>query len=409
MSAAAADPGRWLAILGLGEEGVEGLAAPARERLAAAELVAGGERHLALADGLIRGERLPWPHPISQAVPLLLARRGRPVAVLASGDPFCYGIGSLLARHVAAREMFVLPAPSAFSLACARLGWSLPETATLSFCGRPLEALAPHLQPGARILALSADGETPHRLAAYLRQSGFGPSRLHILEALGGPRERLRTSLASDDLPADIAALNLVGIEALSTPGARIIPRVAGLDDAFFEHDGQISKREIRALTLSALAPRAGDHLWDIGAGSGSVAIEFLLSHPSTSASAIERDAARSQRIARNAAALGVPRLHLVTGRAPAALRGLRPPDAIFIGGGAGEAGVIEQAFAALKPGGRIVANAVALETQARLVEIQKRYGGGLTRIGIERLDRLGSLHCLRPALGILQWQAVKP
>ena len=404
-----AEAGRWLAILGLGEEGGEGRGPKARELLAKAELVAGGERHLALAQTLITGERLVWPHPLAQALPAILARRGRPVAILASGDPFCYGIGAFLARHVAPDEMIALPAPSAFSLACSRLGWALQDTATISFCGRALAHLAPLLQPGARILALSEDGRTPEQIAAYLRIRGCGGSRLTLLEALGGPRERIRTAVPEQGLPEDIAALNLVAIEVVAQAGARILPQASGLADDFFEHDGQITKREIRAVTLSALAPRAGEHLWDIGAGSGAIAIEWLLAHKANRASAIERNPERAARAARNATTLGVPQLAIIPGTAPAALADLAPPDAIFIGGGAQEPLLLETAWAALKSGGRLVVNSVALETQAMLLASQRRYGGTLTRLSVERLDALGSMQCLRPALAVLQWSAAKP
>ena len=408
MSAVAANR-RWLAILGIGEDGVEGLSGAARALVSGAELVVGGARHLALADGLIRGERLAWPSPLSAAIASICARRGSPVAVLASGDPFCYGVGNSLLRHVPADETLCLPAPSAFSLACARLGWPLQETATVSFCGRPIEPLAPLLQPGARILALSADAETPAALAAFLRERGFGPSALHLLEALGGPRERIRSTRAEQfDLDA-VDALNLVAIEVVAGPAAKIIPLAAGLADDAFEHDGQITKREIRAVTLSTLAPRQGELLWDIGCGSGSIAIEWMLRHPANRALAFDENAGRAARAARNAASLGVPGLEIVTGHAPEALAGQPAPDAVFIGGGAQDAGVIDAAWAALKPGGRLVANGVTVETEALLIAARARLGGTLTRLSVERLDQIGSMHGFRPAMTVTQWAAAKP
>jgi precorrin-6Y C5,15-methyltransferase (decarboxylating) len=408
MSAAAANR-RWLAILGIGEDGVEGLTGAARALISGAELVVGGTRHLALADGLIRGERLAWPSPLSVAISTICARRGSPVAVLASGDPFCYGVGNKLLRYVPPEETLCLPAPSAFSLACARLGWPLQETATISFCGRPMEPLAPLLQPGARILALSADATTPAALAAFLRVRGFGPSRLHLLEALGGPRERIRGATADRfDLDA-VDALNLVAIEVATDPDARIIPLSAGLDDDAFEHDGQLTKREIRAVTLSTLAPRRGELLWDIGCGSGSIAIEWMLRHPANRAIAIEENPDRAARAARNAASLGVPGIEIVTGHAPEALAGQPTPDAIFIGGGAQDAGVIDAAWAALRPGGRMVANGVTVETEALLIAARARLGGTLTRLSVERLDQIGTMHGFRPAMTVTQWAAAKP
>ncbi len=299
----AASP-RWLSIVGIGEDGAEGLSAAARTLIGAADIVFGGRRHLALAAPLIRGAARPWPSPFEGAAVEMLAHRGRPVCVLASGDPFHYGIGAVLAQRIDAREMIVLPAPSAFSLAAARLGWSLPAAVLLSLHGRALDLVRPHLQPGARILALTSDGSGPAALAKLLGETGFGASRLTVLEALGGPRERIRaTAAAAYDL-GTVDALNTVAIEVEAAPDARVLARTAGLADDLFEHDGQITKREIRAVTLSSLAPQRGELLWDIGAGSGSVAIEWLLADPAMRAIAIEQRADRAARIARNAAGL---------------------------------------------------------------------------------------------------------
>lgn len=407
MSAAAANR-RWLAILGIGEDGVEGLTAAARALISGAELVVGGARHLALADGLIRGERMAWPTPLADAIPKICARRGSPVAVLASGDPFCYGVGTKLLRYVPAEETLCLPAPSAFSLACARLGWSLQDAATITFCGRPIEPLAPLLQPGARILALSADATTPSSVAAFLRGRGFAQSVLHVLEALGGPRERVRRTTAGE-FDFEVDALNMLAIEVVAGSDARVIPLASGLPDDAFEHDGQITKREIRAVTLSSLAPRQGELLWDIGCGSGSIAIEWMLRHPANRAIAIDENDSRAARAARNAASLGVPALQVVTGTAPAALAGLPEPDAVFVGGGAQEPGLLESAWSVLKPGGRIVVNGVTVETEVVLIAARERWGGSLTRLSVERLDRLGSMHGFRPAMTVTQWTAVKP
>lgn len=407
MSAAAANR-RWLAILGIGEDGVEGLTAAARALISGAELVVGGARHLALADGLIRGERMAWPTPLADAIPKICARRGSPVAVLASGDPFCYGVGTKLLRYVPAEETLCLPAPSAFSLACARLGWSLQDAATITFCGRPIEPLAPLLQPGARILALSADATTPSSVAAFLRGRGFAQSVLHVLEALGGPRERVRRTTAGE-FDFEVDALNMLAIEVVAGSDARVIPLASGLPDDAFEHDGQITKREIRAVTLSSLAPRQGELLWDIGCGSGSIAIEWMLRHPANRAIAIDENDSRAARAARNAASLGVPALQVITGTAPAALAGLPQPDAVFVGGGAQEPGLLESAWSALKPGGRIVVNGVTVETEVVLIAARERWGGSLTRLSVERLDRLGSMHGFRPAMTVTQWTAVKP
>ena len=402
----ASSPPRWLAILGIGEDGVEGLTPAARALLRGAEIVFGAPRHLALAEPLLRGEARAWPRPLERAFPDLLALRPRAVAVLASGDPYCYGVGAVLARVVPAAETLCLPAPSAFSLACARLGWALAEVTTLSFCGRPVAALIPHLQPGSRVLALSADGATPAAVATLLRARGFGRSRLHILESLGGPQERVRVQRTDEDIP-DVAPLNLLAIEVAAAPGATVLPLASGLPDRLFEHDGQLTKQEIRAATLAALAPRQGEMLWDVGCGSGAIAIEWLLRHPSMRAVAIEARADRSARAARNAANLGVPRLDIVEGAAPAALAGLPAPDAVFFGGGASTE-AIAMAWAALRIGGRVVANAVTVQTESLLFESHARFGGTLRRIAIERLEPLGTHHAFRPALPVTQWVAEK-
>jgi precorrin-6Y C5,15-methyltransferase (decarboxylating) len=338
----------------------------------------------------------------------VLEHRGRAVCVLASGDPYLYGIGSLLARHVDPREVQALPAPSAFSLAAARLGWALADTAQLSLHARALDLVRPQLQPGARVLALTSDGQAPAALARLLTSAGFGASRLTVLEALGGPRERIRsTSAAQLDLDC-IDDLNVVAIEVAARPAARVIARATGLSDALFEHDGQITKREIRAITLSSLAPRRGELLWDIGAGAGSVAIEWMLADASLRAIAVERNAERTARIKRNATAFGVPGLVVIEGAAPAALENLAPPEAIFIGGGAGDPGVLDRCVLALRSAGRLVVNAVTLETESLVLERRTSLGGELIQIAVAHAGPLGSKTGWRPAMPVMQWVWVK-
>ncbi|MHB8283742.1 MAG: precorrin-6y C5,15-methyltransferase (decarboxylating) subunit CbiE [Caulobacteraceae bacterium] len=398
----------WLSMVGIGEDGVEGLSPAARALVSSAELVVGGARHLALAASLIQGEQHAWPTPLSAGLDAVLAARGRAVVVLASGDPYDYGIGVQISARVPLAEMRCVPAPSSISLACARLGWARQETTVVSLCGRPLARLAPHLQPGRRLLILSADETTPALVAGYVTARGFGASWVHLLEALGGPDEAVSAHIA-DRFDAAANRLNLLGLDIVAEPGARVIPLAPGLDDAGFEHDGQITKREIRALTLSALAPRAGERLWDLGCGSGSIAIEWLLRHPANTAVGVEQDPERCARAARNAIEFGVPDLELVQARAPDGLAGLPAPEAIFIGGGARAPGLIPTAWAALKPGGRMVANSVTLESDAVLFAARQTYGGALTRLSVERLDTVGGLHAFRPALTVTQWSAVKP
>ncbi|WP_029006269.1 bifunctional cobalt-precorrin-7 (C(5))-methyltransferase/cobalt-precorrin-6B (C(15))-methyltransferase [Azorhizobium doebereinerae] len=404
---AAAPP--WLSIVGIGEDGADGLSKAARALVAEAELVFGGARHLALAGDLVRGTSCPWPSPFSEGIAQVVAARGRRVCVLASGDPFLHGVGATLSRHVPASEMRVLPAPSAFSLAAARLGWPLQETAQVSLHGREIGRIRPFLQPGARILVLTSDGEGPAQVAALLSALGFGGTRLTVLEALGGPRARIREARADAFDLSDVDPLNVLALEVRASPAAAVLPLTCGLPDELFAHDGQLTKREIRAMTLAALAPRHGEVLWDVGAGAGSIAIEWLLTHPSLSALAIEQDETRAARIRANAAALGVPDLSLVIGAAPGAYVGLPRPDVVFIGGGGSEPGVLPGALAALKPGGRLVANAVTLETEAVLLDHYARLGGSLTRIAVSRAVPVKGMTGWRPAMPVTQWSYVKP
>ena len=403
-----ADPGRWLTIVGIGEDGRDGLSPAAAAVLDAADIVWGGRRHLALAAPLKAETRL-WPSPISDAYPAILERRGRPTCLLATGDPFHYGIGAEIARLVPPAEIRAFPQPSAFSLAAARLGWPLAETDCLTLHGRALARLIPHLQPGARLLALSWDGTTPQAVAKLLTERGFARSRLTVLEAMGGPRERIVTGVA-EELAGDFDPLNTLAIEVEAGPSAQVLPLACGLDDAHFENDGQLTKAEIRAVTLAALAPRAGGLLWDVGAGAGSVGIEWCLRHPRNRALAIEARPDRGARLLRNAEALGVPdRLTLVEGRAPEILAGLARPDAVFVGGGVGVPGLLDAAREALAKGGRLVANAVTLEGEAALLAAHAGHGGTLRRLAITRADPVGSLTGWRPAMPVTQWVFAKP
>ena len=402
-----AAPGRWLAIVGIGEDGLEGLNPTAIRLIEAAEVVFGGRRHLALAASAIRGEAHPWPIPFD--IDDVLVLRGQPVVVLASGDPFHYGVGPLLSQAIPSDEMVVIPAPSSFSLAAARLGWPLAETVQISLHGRPIDLIRPHLQPGAAILALTSDGEAPAAIAALLSEAGFGPSRIAVLEALGGPDEQIRSASAEAFDLTDIDPLNTLAILVVPGPGARIVPLVPGLPDAMYAHDGQITKQPIRAMTLAALSPRRGERLWDIGAGSGSIAIEWMLADRSLRAIAIEADAERAERIAHNAAVLGVPDLLILHGHAPRALEGLDTPDAVFLGCGAVDSDLVDAALAALRPGGRLVVNAVTLASEAALLALHAVLGGTLTRIAITHAETLGGGKGWRPAMPITQWAWTKP
>jgi precorrin-6Y C5,15-methyltransferase (decarboxylating) len=360
---------------------------------------------------VITGKRLSWPSPIGDVLPEITARRGKPIAVLASGDPFHYGVGDLLMRAVPAAEMLCLPQPSAFSLAASRLGWSLQDVSVVSLHGRALEGIVRYLQPGACVLALAWDGETPARLAKLLVDRGMGRSTMIVCEAMGGARERMRRTMAEGFDLTDVAALNTIALEVIASPDAAVLGLAPGLDDAMFEHDGQLTKRDVRAITLSALAPRQSELLWDVGLGAGSIAIEWLLRHPSLEAIGFEADPKRAGHAARNAAALGTPDLKIVEGRAPESFAGQPAPDVVFVGGGLSNPGLFEAAWSALKPGGRLVANGVSLATEARLIEYFGRHGGELVRLEVSRAGRAGSTGTFvwRPAAPIVQWRARKP
>ena len=398
----------WLAVVGIGEDGLDGLGRAARMLVDRAEVLIGGERHLAMVPPGAE-ERLTWATPLSDTMSAVVQRRGRRVVVLATGDPFCYGVGVTLARHVPAAETLVMPSAGCVSLVCARLAWPSAEVEMVTLHGRPLALLAASVRPGARLVILSHDGTTPAEVAAWLAGRGFGESRFIVLERLGGAAERLveTTAAAWSGTPDD---LNTIAVECRAAPGARWWPRTPGLPDDAFEHDGQITKREVRAATLARLMPQPRGLLWDVGAGSGSIAIEWLRAEPTARAVAIERDSGRVARILRNASTLGVSRrLQVVEGAAPASLAGLEAPDAIFIGGGTGDGALLDAGWNALKPGGRLVANAVTVSGEAALLKQHSDHGGDLVRLAVSRAEPLAGEIAWRALRPVTQWAAVKP
>jgi precorrin-6Y C5,15-methyltransferase (decarboxylating) len=396
-------------VVGIGDAGLASLSPAARSAIDAGEVLVGGERHLAMVPEH-PGERMVWRRPLEATIPELEALRGRRVVVLASGDPMCFGVGELLVRHFDVGELRVLPSPSTFSLVCARLGWSLAEVACLSAHSGPLSALRRHLAPGVRLIVLSRDGGTPQATARLLADLGFGPSRLWVFEHLEGAAERLTEGMAATWPDQTFASLSAVAIECVAGPDAVIYAAAPGLpDDAFECAEGTLTKREVRAATLARLMPLAGQRLWDVGAGSGAVAIEWLRAVGRAQAIAIEQDASRCATIARNAERLGTPELRGVHGHAPDCLAGLPAPDAVFIGGGGSEPGMVETCWAALARGGRLVANAVTVEGEQRLLDWRARHGGELCRIEVARLDGLGRYHAWRQAMAVTQLAARKP
>ncbi len=398
----------WLAVIGIGEDGIAGLAPVARVLIETAELLVGGARHLGMVPDY-GAERIRWERPLTATVDAIEARRGARVAVLATGDPMWYGIGVTLCRRFPREEMTIVPQPSAFNLAASRLGWPLADCAAITLHGRPLDTVRLHLAPHRRILILSEDGGTPRTVAELLTELGWGPSQLTVLAHLGGSRETIIAGEAHSWADSRVPDLNTIAVACIPGPGARGVPRLAGLPDDAFEHDGQLTKREVRAATLAALAPLPGETLWDIGAGCGSIAIEWLRTGEGRSAIAVEQDPARAAMIARNATALGVPELRIIPGSAPEALESLPQPDAVFIGGGIGAASLLPHVWASLPPGGRLAANVVTAEGEARVFEWHARHGGVLTRIAVSRAEPVGPHHIWRPLATVTQLAAVKP
>ena len=398
----------WLTVVGLGEDGLDGLGTSARATIAAAEVLVGGARHLAkVPPGA--AERVVWGDDLNRTIESLARHRGRRVVALASGDPLHYGVGVTLIRRFGAAAVTVIPAPSAFGLAAARMGWALADAACMSVHSRPLASLSLYLQPGARLLILSHDGSTPAAVAGLLVARGFGASPMTVLSHMGGPKEERLDGTAGAWRHGRTADLNTIAVACLAGPDAKPWPRVPGLPEEAFAHDGQITKREVRAATIAALLPLSGDVLWDVGAGSGAVAIEWLRAEAHAEAVAIERRPDRVQMIRRNAEALGVPRLRIIEGAAPAAFAGLAPPPtAVFVGGGVTEDGLLDACWKALAPGGRLVANGVTIEAGARLTAWRARQGGDLVRISVARAEPLGELTVLRPQLDVLQYSARK-
>ncbi|MFF3751360.1 precorrin-6y C5,15-methyltransferase (decarboxylating) subunit CbiE [Streptomyces sp. NPDC002018] len=406
-----ASPPSAVTVVGIGADGWAGLSGGAREALRAAEVLVGGARQLALVpDDACAAERVAWPSPLRPAVPgVLAAHAGRRVCVLASGDPMFYGIGRALAEVVGAGSLRVLPHPSSVSYACARLGWPVEDTEVVTLVGRPAERLAAALYDGRRILVLSAGAATPAEVAALLRDRGFGPSRMRVLERLGdAEKERRVEGVAQDWAEPSGDPLNVVAVECRRAPDAQRLGAVPGLPDTAYEHDGQLTKRHVRAATLGALAPAPGELLWDVGGGSGSIAVEWMRAHRSCRAVSVERDPVRAERIGRNARALGVPGLRVVTGAAPGALAGLPTPDAVFVGGGLTVPGLLDACWDALPVGGRLVANTVTLESEALLADRYRRLGGELVRLAVAHAVPVGGFTGWRQAMPVTQWSVVK-
>ncbi|MGR3660041.1 MAG: precorrin-6y C5,15-methyltransferase (decarboxylating) subunit CbiE [Paracoccaceae bacterium] len=395
----------WLHIVGIGEDGLDGLTPATRAVVEAAEVIVGGDRHHLLAEGL-EAERVAWPSPFDALIEQLQSFKGRRVVVLATGDPLWFSVGARIGRSIPSDEIVYHPFVSAFQLAAARMGWSMADLETLTVHGRAVEQMIAFIQPDQRLLILTTGAETPAQIAGFLAERGFGASKMTVLAAMGGADEARfeGTAVAWDHV---VPAFNTLAVECIAAPDAALLPRVPGLADDLFQSDGTMTKREVRAVTLAKLMPMRGALLWDIGTGCGSVAVEWMRGARYARAIGIEPRADRRAMAAANALALGVPKLELLAGEAPEVLRGLAAPDAIFIGGGLSDE-VFEPAWAALKPLGRLVANAVTLESEAVLVGLAKEHGGELVRLSVSRAEALGPYRGWKPAMPVVQWSLVK-
>jgi precorrin-6B C5,15-methyltransferase / cobalt-precorrin-6B C5,C15-methyltransferase len=395
---------KWLTIIGMGEDGWDGLSNRARILLKSAEVVVGSTRLLKFLPQ-IKAERQEWPQPFSAVLEQLKPLVGRNTVILATGDPMNYGVVRKLLEFIPFAEMTVIPHISAFSLAASHMGWSLPDCDTLTLHGRAVANLEAFIQPNAKLIVLTADASTIPEIARRLEMRGFGQSEITVLENLGGERERVSQYAPS----TDYSALNTVAIHCIASAGAKIYSRLAGLPDEAFVHDGQMTKREVRAATLAALAPAPDQLLWDIGAGCGSIAIEWMRSTRGCEAYAIEPNADRQAMIAANADQLGTPRLKVISASAPGGLGGLPAPHAVFIGGGISDEGVFESAWTALKRGGNLVANVVTIEGEMHLYHLQEKHGGDLVRIDVSNLTNVGPYRAMKPRMSVVQWRVKKP
>jgi len=395
----------WLHIVGIGEDGMDGLLPATRAVVEAAEVIVGGDRHHKLSEA-VRAERVAWPSPFDALIDLLMSYKGRRVVVLATGDPLWFSVGARIGRAIEPSEITYHPQVSAFQLASARMGWSLADVETLTVHGRPVEQMIAFIQPQARLLILTTGAETPAKIAAFLTERGFGKSRMTVLAAMGG-QDEARFDGVAESWAHEVPAFNTLAVDCVAAPDAALLPRVPGLADELFEHDGTMTKQEVRATTLAKLMPMRGALLWDIGTGCGSVAVEWMRGARYARAVGIEPRADRRAMAAANALALGVPKLELIDGSVPEALAGLEAPDAVFIGGGLSRE-VFEAAWDALRPLGRLVCNAVTLESEALLLELHKEFGGQLAKISVARAEPVGRLTGWRPLMPVTQWSLVK-
>ncbi|QSV53076.1 MAG: precorrin-6y C5,15-methyltransferase (decarboxylating) subunit CbiE [Dolichospermum sp. UKL201] len=399
---------KWLSIIGIGEDGLAGLSPIAVSCFDKAKIIFGGERHLSMLPPDDNREKISWKSPFTTSITEIINRRGQAVCILASGDPLCYGVGATILKDINISEITIIPAPSAFSLACSRLGWSLTEVETLSLCGRPVSLVQSYIYPGAKLLILSEGKNTPGHVAEILINRGYGNSQITVLEKMGNIEETIITDIATNWQEENIALLNTIAVECIADRGIVGLSRFPGLPDSAFHHDGQLTKREVRAVTLSSLAPLPGELLWDVGAGCGSISIEWMRSDRRCRAIAIEQNSTRLNYIADNAAALGTPNLQIMAGKALEVIPNLPAPNAIFIGGGVTASEILENCWDVLLPGGRMVVNVVTLAGEQRLYQWYEKVGGNFTRIAIQRAEPIGKFLGWKAMSPVTQWVGVK-
>ena len=399
---------QWLTIIGMGEDGWNALSIAAQQSVEKAEIIVGSQRMLGMLPDT-KAELREWPQPFSKLVGEMRGFEGRKTVLLATGDPMNFGVARKIFEFTPQENVKVIPHLSAFTLAASRMGWSLPDCDCFTIHGRPAANLELFIQPDAKLLVLTEDATSVAESCRRLVARGFGKSEITVLENMAGDREQVTTFLADAMPQRDWSPLNTLAIHCVAGPDAKIFSRLAGLPDDAFQHDGQLTKREVRAATLAALAPAPDQLLWDIGAGCGSVAIEWMRSTRGCEAIAIEPNADRRSMIAINADQLGTPRLKVISTTAPEGLKALPHPDAVFIGGGIGDAGVFDAAWAVLKSNGRMVANVISIEGEMHLYDLQEKHGGDLVRIDVSYLSKVGSYRALKPRMSVLQWRVTKP
>jgi len=399
----------WLTILGIGADGTDSLTPAARARVDTAEIIITAKRTAEFFKDH-PAQVHTWPVPFDPMFWQLEKWKGKKIVILATGDPLWHGVGSIIARKLKPQEYEVIPSPSAFSLAAGRLGWPMSSVETLTLHGRsrPSSLIIPFIQPGVRLLSLTGGAHTIYEVAKHLLDKGFSNSTMHVLEDMGEPTERLITFVANDIPETTFSEFNTLGIECIANETAMPLPRSPGLPDGVYKHDGQLTKQHVRAATLCALAPTPGKLLWDVGAGCGSIAIEWMRTHLSNQSIAFESNKNRIELITHNAENLGTPYLKTIAGSAPETLVDQPRPDAIFIGGGITTPELFETCWQALLPGGRLVANCVTTQGKQKLYALQDQRGGELVEIAVSHLTKLGNKNTMRPALPVLQWRITK-